>query len=109
VPASADAASDALGCPHITASGGVDSVADPGNGLLNIYAGATPATLPNRTRILIGAVRAANGSITDADLTNTLVAAYCPVVAHQPGLSLAEKRAALRDFMAGAAPLVAAH
>ncbi len=109
VPAAGDAASDALGCPHITSSGGVDSVADPGNGLLNIYEDATVATLPNRTRTLIDAVRSSNSSITDADLTNTLVAAYCPVVAHQPGLSLAAKRAALRDFMAGAAPLVAAH
>lgn len=109
VPASADAASDALGCPHITATGGVDSVADPGNGLLNIYQGATAATLPNRTRGLIDAVRAGNSSISNADLTNTLVAAYCPVVAHTTGLSLAEKQQALRDFIAGAAPLVDAH
>jgi len=109
VPPSADAESDALGCPHITASGGTDSVADPGNGLLSIYQGATAATLPNRTRILINAVRAGNSSITDADLTNTLVAAYCPVVAHSAGLSLSAKQQALRDFMAGAAPLVAAH
>ena len=55
----------------------------PATACSNIYQGATAATLPNRTRILINAVRANNSSITDADLTNTLVAAYCPVVAHQ--------------------------
>ena len=109
VPASADAAADALGCPRISGAGGVNSVADPGNGLLNIYQGATVATLPNRTQTLIDAVRASNSSISDADLTNTLVAAYCPVVAHEVGLSLATKQEALRDFIAGAAPLVAAH
>jgi mono/diheme cytochrome c family protein len=109
VPPDADMAADTLGCPRITASGGNGSVADPGNGLLGIYEGATAATIPNRTRTLISAVRANNSSISDADLTNTLVAAYCPVVAHEPGLSLAAKRAALKDFMAGTAPLVAAH
>lgn len=109
VPLSADKASDELGCPRITASGGNGSVADPGDGLLNIYEGATAGTVANRTRTLVDAVRANNASISNADLTNTLVAAYCPVVAHQPGLSLTAKRAALTDFIAGTAPLVAAH
>jgi mono/diheme cytochrome c family protein len=109
VPFGGDEAADALGCPRISASGGTDSVTDPGNGLISIYKDATAATLPNRTRTLIGAVRANNSSISNADLTNTLIAAYCPVVAHASGLSLAAKQQALRDFIAGAAPLVAAH
>jgi hypothetical protein len=87
----------------------VDSVADPGNGLLNIYQGATAATLSNRTSELVAAIRANNSSISNADLTDTLVAAYCPVVAHEAGLTLAAKQAALSDFIAGTAPLVAAH
>ena len=109
VPAMADAESDALGCPHISPAGGPNTVADPGNGLLDIYQGATPATLANRTSTLIAAVRANNATISDADLSNTLVAAYCPVVAHTAGLSLSDKQAVLRDFIAGSAPLVAAH
>jgi len=109
VPAMADAEADALGCPHVSATGGPSTVADPGNGLLDIYAGATPGTLANRTRALIAAVRANNSSISDADLTNTLIAAYCPVVAHEAGMSLAAKQAALKDFIAGAEPLIAAH
>ncbi len=107
LPPYADAQADALGCPRITPSGGADSVADPGNGLLGIYDGATPATMANRTAALIAAVRANNSSISNADLTNTLVAAYCPVVAHQDGLSLAAKQVALSSFIASTAPLVA--
>ena len=96
---------DNLGCPVITPS----SVTDPGNGWLNIYQGVTPATLSNRTNALIGAVRGANSSISPADLTNTLVAAYCPALAQEHGLSLAQKQAALKDFIASVQPLVAAH
>jgi len=107
VPPMASAAADAFGCPHVTASGGANTVADPGNGLLNIYEGATPETLPNRTRTLIAAVRSANSSISDADLTNTLVAAYCPVVANQSGLSEAAKKAELQTFITSVQPLVA--
>ncbi len=84
-------------------------MADPGNGLLNIYQGATAATLPNRTRELITAVRANNSSISDADLTNTLVAAYCPVLAQTPGISISDKQNALKDFIAAAQPLLSTH
>jgi mono/diheme cytochrome c family protein len=108
MPPMADAASDAFGCPHVSSAGGPNSVTDPGNNLLNIYQGATPETLPNRTRILIAQLRAANSSISNADLTNTLVAAYCPIVAHEAGLSRADKQAALTNFIAGAQPLIAA-
>ena len=82
-------------------------MADPGNGLLDIYQGANTATLPNRTRELITAMRANNSAISDADLTNTLVAAYCPVLAQTPGLSLSDKQSALKDFIAAAQPLIA--
>jgi len=106
VPPMADKAADAFGCPHISGAGGVNTVADPGNGLLGIYADSTPDTLPNRTRALIAGIRANNSSISDADLTNTLVAAYCPVVANTPGLSTAEKQAAIDSFISGAEPLI---
>ncbi|MDE2238568.1 MAG: cytochrome c [Rhodospirillales bacterium] len=108
LPGAASQAADELGCPRI-GSGGPNGVADPGNGLLNIYEGATPATMANRTRELITAVKANNNTISQADLTNTLVAAYCPVLAQQPGMSLAAKRDALKDFIAAAQPLIAAH
>jgi cytochrome c553 len=106
VPPMADMASDQFGCPQVSSAGGANSVADPGNNLLDIYDGATPETLPNRTRALISAIRASNSSISNADLTNALVAAYCPVVANQTGLSKAEMQAALESFVAGAQPLI---
>jgi hypothetical protein len=70
--------------------------------------GATPETLPNRTRALVTALRASNSSISNADLSNYLVAAYCPVIANQSGLSKAEKEAALENFIAGAQPIITA-
>jgi mono/diheme cytochrome c family protein len=106
VPPMANEAADAFGCPHVSGAGGATSVADPGSGLMTIYAGATPETLPNRTRALIAGIRASNSSISNADLTNTLVAAYCPVVANEAGLSKADKQAAIASFIAGAEPLV---
>ena len=109
VPLSADEASDRLGCPRITPSGGMTSIADPGGNLLTIYQGATPETLPNRTRSLIAAIRANNAAISDADLTNTLLAAYCPIVAHEESLSAADKRAALQSFIAALPALETAH
>jgi mono/diheme cytochrome c family protein len=106
VPMMANMQADKFGCPHVSAAGGVADVTDPGQGFVNIYDGATPETLPNRTRALITAIRAANSSISPADLTNELVAAYCPVVANTPGLTVAQKRTALTTFISATAPLV---
>ena len=108
VPAMADAASDEFGCPQVSSAGGSNPSPIRAMTSLNIYQGATPDTLPNRTRTLIAAIRAANSSISNADLTNALVAAYCPVVAQESGVSLATKRATLANFIAGAQPLVEA-
>jgi mono/diheme cytochrome c family protein len=102
----ASMAADQFGCPHVSGAGGASSVADPGSGLMGIYTGATPETVPNRTRELISAVRAANATISQADLTNTVLAAYCPVVANQAGLSNADKKQAMMNFLAGAQPLI---
>lgn len=106
VPPMASAAADAFGCPRVSGTGGNASLTDPGNGLLDMMTGATPATLPNRTRALVAALKANDSSITQTDLTNYLVAAYCPVVANQPGLSNAEKQTALRNFITGAQPII---
>jgi hypothetical protein len=104
----ADAMSDQFGCPHVSSTGGNSALTDPGGGLLEMMTGATPETLPNRTRALVTALRASNSSISNADLSNYLVAAYCPVIANQSGLSKAEKEAALENFIAGAQPIITA-
>jgi mono/diheme cytochrome c family protein len=106
VPPMASRAADEFGCPHVSQSGGAAALTDPGNGLMAMYTDATPETMPNRTRALVAALRAADSTISDADLTNDLVAAYCPVVANAPGLSHDEKQAALQDFVDGAQPLI---
>jgi mono/diheme cytochrome c family protein len=106
VPPMADKAADLFGCPHVSPAGGAAALTDPGNGLMDMYTDATPETLPNRTRVLITALRAADSTITKPELTNDLVAAYCPVIANQPGLSHDEKTAALQDFLMGAQPLI---
>ncbi len=108
VPKMADMRSDQFGCPHVSGGGSITTVADPGNGWLNIYDGATPETLPNRTRTLISAIKTANSGISTADLTNALAAAYCPVVANQAGLSTDAKRLAMQTFLASAQPLITA-
>lgn len=102
----ATAKADRFGCPRVSGAGSATTVADPGSNWLNVYAGATPDTLPNRTRSLIAAIRSANSTISNADLTNSLAAAYCPVVANQAGLSNADKRQAMQTFLASATTLV---
>jgi len=102
----ANAMSDQFGCPHVSGAGGNSALTDPGNGLLGMMTGATPETLPNRTRALVAALRASNSSISNTDLTNYLVAAYCPVIASQTGLSKAQMQTALQDFIAGAQPII---
>jgi mono/diheme cytochrome c family protein len=108
VPPLGGVMADAFGCPHVSGSGGNSALADPGNDLLQTMAGVTPQTLPNRTRMLVAALRANDSAITDAQLTNYLIAAYCPVIADRPGLSRAEKEAALRNFIASAQTLLSA-
>jgi hypothetical protein len=106
VPPMADMASDQFGCPHVSQAGGSDSLANPGSGLMSIFDGATPETLPNRTRVLVSALKAADSTVTASTITNDLVAAYCPVVAHQSGLSHAQKIAMLQNFVTGAQPII---
>jgi hypothetical protein len=106
VPPMADMDSDEFGCPHVSNAGGADSLANPGGGLMEIFNGATPETLPNRTRALVAALKAADSTITASAITNDLVAAYCPVVAAQSGLSHGQKVAMLQNFLVGAQPIV---
>jgi len=106
VPAMADMVADQFGCPHVSNAGGTDSLANPGSGLMGIFDGATPETLPNRTRVLVAALKAADSTATPAAITNDLVAAYCPVVAHQTGLSHTQKVAMLQNFVTGAQPII---
>jgi mono/diheme cytochrome c family protein len=105
LPPMASAEADEFGCPRVSNAGAADSLANPGP-MLAVYDGATPETLPNRTRMLVAALKASDSTMSDAAITNDLLAAYCPVVAAQSGLSHAEKEAALESFVAGAQGLI---
>jgi hypothetical protein len=106
VPAMASASADEFGCPHVSNAGSLASLANPGGGMMNIFDDATPQTLPNRTRALVAALKASDSTMTSATITNYLVAAYCPVVANQAGLTHDEKEAALQSFVTGAQGII---
>lgn len=106
VPAMADAAADAFGCPQVSRAGSATSLTNPGGGMMDIFDGATPQTLPNRTRALVATLKASDSTMTNATISDYLVAAYCPVVANQSGLSNAQKQAALQSFVAGAQGII---
>ncbi len=106
VPPMADAASDAFGCPKVSAAGGNNSLANPGGGLMDMFTDATPDTLPNRTRAFVAALKASDPNVSNTTITNYLVAAYCPVVANQTGLSHAQMTEALQAFVAGAQTVI---
>jgi mono/diheme cytochrome c family protein len=106
VPPMASASADAFGCPHVSSAGSADSLTNPGGGMMNIFDDATPQTLPNRTRALVAALKAGDATLTNAAITDYLIAAYCPVVANQSGLSHADKEAALQSFITGAQGII---
>ncbi|MDE8343648.1 MAG: cytochrome c [Acidocella sp.] len=106
VPPMASASADEFGCPHVSTASTATSLANPGGGLMAMYDGATPETLPNRTRAFVAALKASDATMSSATITNYLVAAYCPVVANQSGLSHDQKQAALNEFIAGAQSII---
>lgn len=102
LPPIASAAAREMNCPLLTR----DLIA-PGDGVMNIMQGVTPATLGNRTRTLMAAIRKAHPDITRERMSDFLMTAYCPVVAQQRGMSLAQKKAALTRFLDGADAMMA--
>src|SRR5262249_37679133 len=52
----------------------------------------------NEIRYLVNRLQIERPNISNADITNVLIAAYCPAVANAPGLSAAEKWRRMRGF-----------
>ncbi len=65
--------------------------------------------LANEIGDLINRLQIQNPNISYAELTNVLIAAYCPVVANAPGLAAAEKWRRMRQFDAIVQQQVAAY
>jgi hypothetical protein len=61
-------------------------------------ANAQGADLSNKIDELIADIRKSQPGVGDASLTDSMNAAYCPIIAAQTGLSYAQKRARLATF-----------
>ena len=97
LPPIASAAARKMHCPLLT-----KDLVSPGHGTMEIMQGVRPATLGNRTRLLVAAIRKAYPDITQKRMAEFLTAAYCPVVAQEHGLSLGEKKKAIQRFLSEA-------
>jgi hypothetical protein len=85
-----------LECPEIGQAGVPDLASDPARAKLLL--GGAGADLANEVSELINQVQLKEPSISNADLTNGLIAAYCPLVAQAPGLTGAQRWSQMRRF-----------
>ncbi|MDD2875946.1 MAG: cytochrome c [Acidiphilium sp.] len=90
--ASADARK--LGCPLLN-----NPLIDPTDAMTQIMQGATSDTMASQTQALVAAIKKSNPDLTKSEMQQYMLTVYCPVVATQPGLSLSDKKAALKRFM----------
>jgi hypothetical protein len=67
-----------------------------GSGVYDMFIGANAATIVNRVDEIIAILRAQN--IDQTLIVDTLLAAYCPVVAADTGLTYAQKRSRMDNF-----------
>src|SRR5271165_5715329 len=84
-----------LECPEI-GQGVPEVTSDPARAKL-LLGGAGP-DLANEIGELINQVQLKEPAISNADLTNGLIAAYCPLVAQAPGLTSAQRWSQIRRF-----------
>jgi hypothetical protein len=94
-PTSANAAG--LGCPEIGHTGVPDLTSDPARAKLLV--GGSGIDLANEISELINEVQLKEPGISNTDLTNGLVAAYCPLVAQTPGLTSAQRWTQMHRFV----------
>lgn len=97
IPQASDAAR-ALGCPAVSESGAANALPDPGKAMLEGFVGITDSEMANRIGELVNVVRDSSGGANGADIVDDLTAAFCPIVAGDDSLSMAEKRARLNTF-----------
>ncbi|MGC9271352.1 c-type cytochrome [Acidiphilium sp.] len=97
LPPIASAAARKLGCPLLT-----NPLIDPSDAIMNIMQGVTSDTLASRTQILLAAIKKANPDLSKSEIHQYMLTVYCPVVATQKDMSMSDKKAALKHFMAQA-------
>jgi len=85
-----------LECPEIGQAGVPDLTSDPVRAKLLL--GGSGADLAKEISELINEVQLKEPSVSNADLTNGLIAAYCPLVAQAPGLTSAQRWSQMHRF-----------
>ena len=87
---------DTLDCPEIGSSSVPDLIGDATDG--GLFTTDHGVDLANEINESINKVQIANPNISWSDTQNVLIAAYCRVVAHAPGLTGSEKWSRMRQF-----------
>jgi hypothetical protein len=85
-----------LECPEIGRTGVPDLTSDSSRAKLLVS--GSSADLANEVSELINQVQLKEPSISNADLTNGLIAAYCPLVAQAPALTSAQRWSQIHRF-----------
>jgi hypothetical protein len=91
VPVPVDAAG--LDCPEVGPGAVPDLVPDA-----KLVTSGNSADVSNEIRYLINRLQIERPNISNTEINNILIAAYCPAVAAVPGLSSAEKWRRMREF-----------
>jgi hypothetical protein len=96
VPGPGTESAVAFSCPQAGAGGTPDGLPDAASGIYNILPGADAGTLSDRIGEAISLLR---GQGLNQDLIiDTLIAAYCPLVAAETGLTPAQKTERVKNF-----------
>lgn len=95
LPPIASAAARRFGCPM---EAGMIGRLSPGSGWLHIMQGADDGAIANRTRMLVHALKKDDPNISDEQIVDMAMTAYCPVVAAKNGMSMSAKKQALAAF-----------
>jgi hypothetical protein len=88
---------DTLECPEIGAGSVPDLISDASGG--GLFATESRVDLANEINESINRLQIASPNISSTDVQNVLIAAYCRVVAHEPGLTGSEKWSRMRQFV----------
>ena len=86
-----------LECPEVGHTGVPDLTSDPTRAKLLV--GGSGIDLANEISELINEVQLKEPGISNADLTNGLIAAYCPLVAQAPGLTTRQRWTQMHRFV----------
>ena len=89
-------AAENLECPEVGPGWVPDLIGDASGG--GLFATESRVDLVNEINELINRLQINNPNISQSDMQNVLIAAYCRVVARKPGLGVTEKWSRMRQF-----------